>query len=706
MRERFLRLLHGLEELRRNPDPGVRALVDAAGTEIRRDLQSFETSVGEILQDGEFEQSPDDPDGWSVPYQGRWSDATAHGMRRLETQQRKIVQYLLLPSSPPSDIGFFLARGLDLSPTRASHRERFALSYSRFLVWETFGVGSSQAVPAVPVPFAETLTPLRWPLLLHELGHHLLPAPDDSRRKGNDLVRNVVRDRLGPDAKAGARKDLQEVLADRVAERTCGTAYVLALLREFHLISMIGHQTDLHVAPPLLSRLRVLDSWPDLESALPGPWRARLEEEDVRDLAWERSVAVELIPDAAAPRPHVVDEAVRLLRLGEPAGSVRSLPAPTQGELLACARGASDVDPVEVFASAAEVACTDAEILEAAWKLEACMPARDYLARLRDSLLTGTALDLDKTGDATRFRARRDTNISRSLQAAAVHRFLVDWDTKIADRTAGARQVGDSPCDSTSDAGRAETDGATPSLVAEIPESAPLGDVHLLRRLTHEDAFRLVVRPLIDPAQIGGTTIDLRLGTEWEALRTSRFAALSPADDTDDVVTLLDASVERFRLTSGQNQGLVLHPGELMLALTLEYLSLPPDLWGNLEGRSTWARIGLQVHASAGMVDAGFDGYLTLELQNTGRLPLVLFPGLRVAQMAFFPVKGVSRYYRRKPGAAYSDQTTARTAFPSQHEHEALRAHQAFERDAHRKDREAQRRLAAAEPPPGSDDGA
>ena len=67
-------------------------------------------------------------------------------------------------------------------------------------------------------------------------------------------------------------------------------------------------------------------------------------------------------------------------------------------------------------------------------------------------------------------------------------------------------------------------------------------------------------------------------------------------------------------------------------------MHLPGDLCGRLEGRSTWARQGLQVHATAGMVDAGFKGYLTLELQNTGRVPLVLYPGLRVAQMAFHPV--------------------------------------------------------------------
>lgn len=154
-------------------------------------------------------------------------------------------------------------------------------------------------------------------------------------------------------------------------------------------------------------------------------------------------------------------------------------------------------------------------------------------------------------------------------------------------------------------------------------------------------------------------------------LRTSRFQALDPGAPPEVTAELLDAAAEEYRLTAGYDQNLVLHPGELILALTLEYLRLPDDLWGNLEGRSTWARLGLQVHATAGMIDCGFSGYLTLELQNNGRLPLVLSPGLRVAQMAFFPVKHVINPYRGKR-AAYSAQTSARTAFHRQHEHAAL----------------------------------
>jgi dCTP deaminase len=245
-----------------------------------------------------------------------------------------------------------------------------------------------------------------------------------------------------------------------------------------------------------------------------------------------------------------------------------------------------------------------------------------------------------------------------------VHRWLVDNDKKIQTNL-------DVPApteDGSTAAAAGESDNA-----AILEESSPLTDIQLARRLTLplSNPDRLVVRPLIDPSQVGGTTVDLRLGTEWETLRTSRFRSLDPGDDEFIVQDLLNESVQEFRLTAGQEHGLVLHPGELLLALTLEYLRIPDNLWGQLEGRSTWARVGLQVHATAGMVDAGFSGYLTLELQNTGRLPIVLYPGLRVGQMAFFPVPHVARPYRDKSGAAYSDQARARTAFTKQHEHTA-----------------------------------
>jgi dCTP deaminase len=235
-------------------------------------------------------------------------------------------------------------------------------------------------------------------------------------------------------------------------------------------------------------------------------------------------------------------------------------------------------------------------------------------------------------------------------------------------------------------------------------EGSPLGNLNILQRMARpvDDPGRLVVSPIVDRSQIGTTTVDLRLGTEWEAMRTYRFDAVDPGAESAATNELLQASVEEFRLTAGQRRGLVLHPGELLLALTLEYLSLPDDLWGMLEGRSTWARQGLQVHASAGMVDCGFSGYLTLELQNMGRIPLVLYPGLRVAQMAFFPISTDIAYsYKKKSGASYSAQYRARSAFTDQVEHRARYAFMQEEADAEMRRGIAGQRIAKSGPSRG-----
>src|ERR1700704_1819689 len=148
------------------------------------------------------------------------------------------------------------------------------------------------------------------------------------------------------------------------------------------------------------------------------------------------------------------------------------------------------------------------------------------------------------------------------------------------------------------------------------PESTPLSDGEIVRRLraADDDPRQLVIRPIFRADQIGAVTVDLRLGTEWQVLKTTRFHAVDPSADPEEISDLLSLAEDHFRLTVGEK--IVLHPGELLLCLTLEWLALPHDLWGNLDGRSTWARGGLQVHATAGMIDPGFSGHLPLELQK------------------------------------------------------------------------------------------
>lgn len=208
--------------------------------------------------------------------------------------------------------------------------------------------------------------------------------------------------------------------------------------------------------------------------------------------------------------------------------------------------------------------------------------------------------------------------------------------------------------------------------------SAVLNERQIMNRLVNGD---LVITPLLDPKrQIGPTSIDLRLGFDFDVFNTTKSTHLDPSNPKDEIRYEVDhyttkvhtAPMERF----------VLHPGEFALASTLEYIKLPTDLAGRLEGRSTWGRLGLQIHSTAGFVDPGFEGILTYELQNFGKGPLCLYPGVRVAQMCFFTAQTTAIPYTKKLGAKYHGRlSSAGSLFYQDPEFDALRAYTQRRRD-------------------------
>lgn len=143
------------------------------------------------------------------------------------------------------------------------------------------------------------------------------------------------------------------------------------------------------------------------------------------------------------------------------------------------------------------------------------------------------------------------------------------------------------------------------------------------------DAERLMVTPLLDrKVQVGAGSIDLRLGTEFLEVQRNTRTAINPLHPSKP-----DKS---FYVRLGDE--LVLHPGQLLLGATLEFLVIPADLTGQVLSRSSWGRVGLLV-ATAVAIQPGFRGVLTLELVNAGDVPIVLFPGLRVAQLQLWSAK-------------------------------------------------------------------
>jgi dCTP deaminase len=143
---------------------------------------------------------------------------------------------------------------------------------------------------------------------------------------------------------------------------------------------------------------------------------------------------------------------------------------------------------------------------------------------------------------------------------------------------------------------------------------------------------RLIITPLFDPASsIGDAAVDVRLGTEFVLFRKETFRAL----DMTSVETLVgEVSRYRQRVVRRIRDPFVLHPGQLVIGSTLEYVQVPPGLMAYVVGKSTWGRTGLII-ATATKVDPGFKGCITLEIVNEGEVPLVLVPGIPIAQLVF-----------------------------------------------------------------------
>lgn len=139
---------------------------------------------------------------------------------------------------------------------------------------------------------------------------------------------------------------------------------------------------------------------------------------------------------------------------------------------------------------------------------------------------------------------------------------------------------------------------------------------------------RLIVTPLIDP-QIQSNSLDLRLGSMFLVDRRARQTVLDPLEVTEQKARGLK---EYYELPF--SKPFILHPSQLVLACSLEYLSIPPELSASVVTRSTYGRAGL-ISATAVYVHPGYKGVLTFELLNLGEVPIKLFPGLRVAQLVF-----------------------------------------------------------------------
>jgi dCTP deaminase len=176
-----------------------------------------------------------------------------------------------------------------------------------------------------------------------------------------------------------------------------------------------------------------------------------------------------------------------------------------------------------------------------------------------------------------------------------------------------------------------------------------LSDRDLRVRLDRGD---IVIDPLDDPdLQIQPASVDLRLDHEFVVYRLPHVPCIDPRDRGS-----VDTYTETVVVEEGE--AFVLHPGEFALGSTRERVSVPPDLVARVEGRSSIGRLAVVVHATAGFIDPGFDGRITLELSNLGRLPVKLYPGMRISQVVFHTMTSAAeRPYGPGRGSKYQGQT-------------------------------------------------
>ena len=143
--------------------------------------------------------------------------------------------------------------------------------------------------------------------------------------------------------------------------------------------------------------------------------------------------------------------------------------------------------------------------------------------------------------------------------------------------------------------------------------------------LAEIEAGRISLDPF-DPAMMQPSSIDVRLDRFFRVFENHRYPHIDPAADQSDLTRLIEAEGE---------EPFILHPGEFVLGSTLERIRLPNDLVARLEGKSSLGRLGLLIHSTAGFIDPGWDGHVTLELSNVANLPITIYYGMKIGQISF-----------------------------------------------------------------------
>jgi dCTP deaminase len=172
-----------------------------------------------------------------------------------------------------------------------------------------------------------------------------------------------------------------------------------------------------------------------------------------------------------------------------------------------------------------------------------------------------------------------------------------------------------------------------------------LSDVDIRKEIA---AARVRVDPF-DEEAVQPSSIDMRVDRYFRVFANTRYPYIDVKKPMEDLTELVEAS---------DTEPLILHPGEFILGSTLERVTLPDDIVARVEGKSSLGRLGLLIHSTAGFVDAGWDGHLTLELSNVANLPITIYPQMKIGQLCLFRMTSPAErpYGSKGLGSKYQGQ--------------------------------------------------
>jgi dCTP deaminase len=162
------------------------------------------------------------------------------------------------------------------------------------------------------------------------------------------------------------------------------------------------------------------------------------------------------------------------------------------------------------------------------------------------------------------------------------------------------------------------------------------------------ESGRLLLDPF-DVEMVQPSSIDVRLDRFFRVFNNTKYTHIDPSIQQDDLTSLVETP---------EGEPFVLHPGEFVLGSTYELVTLPDDLAGRLEGKSSLGRLGLLTHSTAGFIDPGFSGHITLELSNVANLPITLHAGMKIGQLCLFKLSSPAEhpYGSSQAGSRYQGQ--------------------------------------------------